>query len=308
MNDVVKDFRKYLYRVRCLNGEAIDSQVHQLGALMNQLNVQALDGLTPDAVVQASRHGRWEATPGGIAVRETGSGDYLKMMKSFFEFVDCRNYRSGVRFASLVPDVAPSGPMIEKLRPLNDVESARLEKFLVFHVATKPQRRVTALIFLLWKTGCSLDTALNLHTCDDGHFCYRSQELYQSAGLSGRESEIGPTNKFTLDETVDQNTVAFVNFYLENRGFESRWLFPAGPRSADGKIWKATAAEKAIREVFSAAELAVAPDIILPVLREKFSMAKRRHGSTPVADIGRLKNEILHDRAEILPALRQKAA
>jgi site-specific recombinase XerD len=225
MFDVIKGFKNYLEDQQRLPEDEVVKYLGYLPIIMDHLNVSSTLEITPEKVQKACRRRRWEITENGIQVNEHSEKGYLKAMKDLLVYLEKQQALPVNGLASYVH--MPESRQ-RNLRRLTKTESAKLREFLVFNVATSTQRRETALVLLLWTTGCSLTEILKLNVHESG--------IVQPEEVAGRSGNFFWENDECwmqfLDESGETRTVKvlpealhFVNFYLENRNQRDRRLF-----------------------------------------------------------------------------------
>jgi site-specific recombinase XerD len=225
MFEVIRGFKKYLEEQQRLPEDEVVKYLGYLPIIMDHLDVSSTLEITPEKVQQACRRRRWEITDNGIQIDEGSEKGYLKAMKDLLVFLENQQALSVNGLADYVhlPETRQ-----RKLRRLSKSEAVKLREFLVFNVGTTAQRKETALVLLLWATGCCLKEILKLNVDESG--------IVQPEEVAGNSGNFFWENdecwiQYT-DESGDIKTVRilpevlhFVNFYLENRNQRDRRLF-----------------------------------------------------------------------------------
>jgi site-specific recombinase XerD len=225
MFDVIKGFKKYLEDQQRLPEDEVVKYLGYLPIIMDHLNVSSTREITPEKVQQACRRRRWEITENGIQVNEHSEKGYLKAMKDLLVYLE---NQQALPVSGLAGYVHLPESRQRNLRCLTKTETAKLREFLVFNVGTSTQRRETALVLLLWTTGCRLSEILKLNVHESG--IVQPEEVAERSGNFFWEND--ECWMQYLDESGETRTVKvlpealhFVNFYLENRNQCDRRLF-----------------------------------------------------------------------------------
>ncbi|RMI03404.1 MAG: hypothetical protein D6681_10000 [Calditrichaeota bacterium] len=233
MFDVIREYKAYLEQSCRYPREMIVNYLGNLPLILDQLQVNSVEELDAEKVSRAWREFRWQKTEDGIEMPEETERGYLAALKEFLRYLEDRGYVSQKGMADIIQVNPPRPPVINGLRPF---EQEALRKYLVFNVQNDARRRETALIFLLMHTGCSLSQALALRVHRDG-VIYTEPPRTRSGDFEVESTGQLLVNFRTLEgETVriplNEQTVHFLNFYLENRHCRSAILFLNNARKA----------------------------------------------------------------------------
>ncbi|RMF58026.1 MAG: site-specific integrase [Calditrichaeota bacterium] len=178
---------------------------------------------------------------------------YLPTLKLFLKYLEKKDYPVQKGMADIIKLPEPS---YRRLTPLTEEEQRQLREFLLFHVNSELQRRDAALAFLIWSTGCSINEAIALNVHEEGIIKTDGSEI-ESGDFEMKDGELYVTLGNILDGErqvkVPEETLAFLNFYLENRGFISPILFARLTNTQNIKRLSEKSAKKSIERVFKKA-------------------------------------------------------
>ena len=267
MYEVIRDYKSYLEKDCRFTRDTVVSYMGNLPEIFNDLKIRTLNDINSKTISYAWRIGRWEPIQKGIQISETAQSGYLVALKEFLRYLEEKGYNveQGISEIIRLEDV-PNVP----LKGLSREEQGILREFLLFNISNDLQRKETALISLIWATGCRLNEALALNVGNDGLISTR-----KTKGQAG-DFEIDSENVYVSIRGVSRNgiksllsleCVNFLNFYLENRNFKSPILFLNNARTRKPGRLSSDVASNMIERVFRRAGVEVRNNQAVNILR-----------------------------------------
>jgi site-specific recombinase XerD len=255
MYEVIRDYKSYLENDCRFTHDTVSDYLGTLPNIFTDLQIHSLNDIDAKKISYAWRFGRWEPIQKGIQLSETAQSGYLLALKEFLRYLEDKGYNveQGISEIIKVDDV----PQL-KLKGLNKAEQNKLRSFLLYNINNDLQRKETALVSLIWATGCRLNEALALNIGNDGlistrrtsgragDFVVEGEDVYVS--IRGVTSDGSKT-------LLPRDTVNFLNFYLENRPYKNPILFLNNARTRKPSRLSGDVATNLIERVFQKAEI-----------------------------------------------------
>jgi site-specific recombinase XerD len=225
MYEVIREYKVYLEKDCRFTHDTIINYMVNLPEIFKELSIYSIRDIDSQKISYAWRIGRWEPIQKGIQLSEAAQNGYLLALKEFLRYLEEKGYNVEQGISEIIKvDDLQNVP----LKGLTTAEEQKLHDFLVFNVNNDLQRKETALMFLIWATGCRLNEALALNVGNDGllftrnengkagDFEFEGEKVY--VHIKGVRSAAGKI-------MLPYETVNYLNFYLENRKFKSPILF-----------------------------------------------------------------------------------
>ena len=210
MHDLLMPYVSYLTTDCRYHPKTVANYMNSMTSLMRKLDISNAYQLDANKARQAWRMDRWQMTDHGIQAIESSNNNYALALKTFVKYLKEVGFPVQDGVESTLEQVREEKIPLSGLLP---AEQKQLREFLIFHIADDPQRRDTALLFLLMATGMPLEHALTLHVHADG--------MIHGDRISGHfepgENDEMIINYRGLQYTVPAEVILFLNFYLENR-------------------------------------------------------------------------------------------
>ena len=267
MYEAIRSFKQYLHDECRYPDETIVNFLGNLPIVFDQLNITHLSEIKKDKIRMAWRHQRWSETELGIEVSEKAELGGLAALKEFLCYLEDKGLvqKSGL---SEIINIQQNRRI--PLRSLSENELQMLREFLVFNVGDDTRRRETALCFFLLTTGLKLAEALSLNVHKAGHIIIGSPNVVSGHfHWNGRHALVSATlDKDETGFTLADETLHFLNFYLENRKYTHRFLFLSDIRSNAVKRLAYRSAERLIENVLKKAGLTLRSGSAVAVMQE----------------------------------------
>lgn len=271
MYEVIRDYKSYLEKDCRFTRDTVVSYMGNLPEIFRDLKIRTLNDINAKTISYAWRIGRWEPIQKGIQISETAQNGYLLALKEFLRYLEEKGYNVEQGISEIIRlEEIPNIP----LKGLSKEEQRKLADFLLFNISNDLQRKETALISLIWATGCRLNEALALNVGNDGLLSTR-----RTSGVAGDfeiDSEkvsvsIRGVSRNGIKSLLPRECVNFLNFHLENRSFKSPILFLNNARTRKPGRLSGDVASNLIERVFRRAGIEVRNYQAVNILRSTAS-------------------------------------
>ena len=224
MREIIKKYESYLLNDCGFTHETVEKYIGNLLIIIRKLNIISLADIKPEEISREWMYQFWDAIQSGKRLSDSTRKGYAVALKKFLQYLEEYGYPIPQGTAAKIK--LPKQTEVH-YEGLSYDEKKALRNWIPMHLKSVVDKRNAALIFFLWSTGCRISEALQLDVHADG-IIYTDNPMVRSGSFFlARSKDTGQLNvyvhingkgKRNRNIAVSPKAIAYINFYLENRG------------------------------------------------------------------------------------------